>query len=117
MKENQFVNYILSTYGVTADTPFNDFDAKVFRVKDGKKWFAIYMSVPSSKFNLQGEREDVVNLKCPPGISADFIDYASIFPAYHMNKTHWISILLLRTDDEKIKLLTDISYNIVSKTK
>ena len=117
MKKKDFEKYVLSVYGVSPDTPFDDFDSEVFRIKESKKWFALYMSVPSAKFGLSGDKDDVINLKCPPQISADFIDYVSVFPAYHMNKTHWISILLSRADDEKIKLLTDVSYNAVLKTK
>ncbi len=117
MKKKDFEKHVLSVYGVSPDTPFDDFDSEVFRVKESKKWFALYMSVPSTKFGLSGDKEEVINLKCPPQISADFIDCVSVFPAYHMNKTHWISILLSRADDEKIKLLTDISYNAVSKIK
>lgn len=118
MKKKQFEKHVLSVYGVMPDKPFEkDFTTEVFRVKGSKKWFAIYMSVPPEKFGLSGEREDVVNLKCPPEFSADFIDNLSVFPAYHMNKIHWVSVLLSRTDAEKIKLLTDVSYNIVSKTK
>lgn len=118
MKKKDFEKHVLSVYGVIPDKPFDeDFTTEVFRVNGSKKWFAIYMSVPSAKFGLNGGKEDVVNLKCPPELSADFIDNVSVFPAYHMNKTHWVSVLLSRADAEKIKLLTDISYNAVSKTK
>lgn len=118
MKKIDFEKHVLSIYGVMPDKPFEkDFTTEVFRVKGSKKWFAIYMSVPPEKFGLSGEKEDVVNLKCPPELSADFIDNVSVFPAYHMNKIHWVSVLLSRADEEKTKLLTDISYNIVSKTK
>lgn len=118
MKKIDFEKHVLSIYGVIPDKPFEkDFTTEVFRVKGSKKWFAIYMSVPPEKFGLSGDKEDVVNLKCPPELSADFIDNVSVFPAYHMNKIHWVSVLLSRADEEKTKLLTDISYNIVSKTK
>ena len=118
MKKIDFEKHVLSIYGVIPDKPFEkDFTTEVFRIKGSKKWFAIYMSVPPEKFGLSGDKEDVVNLKCPPELSADFIDNLSVFPAYHMNKIHWVSVLLSRADEEKTKLLTDISYNIVSKTK
>ena len=118
MKKIDFEKHVLSIYGVIPDKPFEkDFTTEVFRIKGSKKWFAIYMSVPPEKFGLSGDKEDVVNLKCPPELSADFIDNLSVFPAYHMNKIHWVSGLLSRADEEKTKLLTDISYNIVSKTK
>ena len=74
MKKKQFEKHVLSIYGVIPDKPFEkDFTTEVFRVKGSKKWFAIYMSVPPEKFGLSGDKEDVVNLKCAPELSADFL--------------------------------------------
>ena len=40
------------------------------------------------------------------------------FPAYHMNKEHWISILLDRPElDGSIKKLLQMSYELTEKNK
>ena len=42
----------------------------------------------------------------------NYLNHAGIYPAYHMNKKHWVSILLDDTlTDDFIKNLIDISYS------
>ena len=44
----------------------------------------------------------------------EIIDNKNIFPAYHMNKKHWISIVIDKNIKlEAIKELIDISYSLV----
>ena len=39
-----------------------------------------------------------------------------IFPGWHMNKAHWLSIALAGTvEDEKIRFLVDMSYELTKK--
>ena len=39
-----------------------------------------------------------------------------IFPGWHMNKAHWLTVTLDGTvDDEKIKFLVDMSYELTKK--
>ena len=39
-----------------------------------------------------------------------------IFPAYHMSKTHWISVALDGTvEKEKIEWLLDLSFDLTAK--
>ena len=39
-----------------------------------------------------------------------------IFPDWHMNKANWLSVALEECiDDEKIKFLVDISYELTKK--
>ncbi len=41
---------------------------------------------------------------------------AGVFPAYHMSKTHWISVLLDGSvDKDKIKWLLDLSFELTGK--
>lgn len=65
------------------------------------------MHTDYSKFcDKQGEIE-CLNIK----ISMDTVNHPSIYPAFHMNKKHWISILLDETlSDEDIMSLVDQSY-------
>ena len=54
------------------------------------------MNLPLSRLIMDGKgRADVVNLKLDPEeVYAVREMYASILPAYHMNKRHWVSVIL-----------------------
>ena len=68
-----------------------------------------------SKFGLEDKSAvDVINLKCDPMFKDTIIDNRGIFPAYHMNKEHWISIFLDGSVKFKdIKMLIALSYELV----
>ena len=118
MNRRDFEAYVKDTYGVAADFPFeDDVDTAVFRHNSNKKWFALVMNLPKSKFDIAGtEKIDVVNLKCAPDMIDSFWDEAGIFPAYHMNKQHWLSVFLDGSvDDETVKFLVNVSYTLTKK--
>ena len=73
--------------GAAVDQPFEaDFVTTVARHGDTRKWFALYM-------DLHGR--DVVNLKCEQ-LRGEFWrgQFEGVTPAYHMNKQHWLTLLL-----------------------
>ena len=111
MQKKLLFERIKKVYGVESDYPFNDENA-VFRHKHNKKWFALVMNIPENKFGLKSDKKvDVVNLKCDPNLTEELFRDFGIFPAYHMSKTKWISVLLDgRVDFEKVKMLVDVSY-------
>ena len=59
---------------------------------------------------------EIVNLKCETDLIPTLIRESGIYPAYHMNKQHWISVDIERYKDlDKLKILVDISYQLVRK--
>lgn len=70
-------------------------DCAVLRCRDNRKWYGIIMRISRGKL-LQGGTGDVdiLNVKCDPLLRASLLQKAGFFPAYHMNKTHWITMLL-----------------------
>ena len=86
----------------------------VFRHQGNKKWFAVIMDIPRKNLGLAGEGEiSVVNLKCGTRLIGSFREEPGIFPGWHMNKTHWLSVALDGTiADEMIKILVDMSYEL-----
>ena len=59
---------------------------------------------------------DILNVKCYPEIIGDLRLSKGFYPAYHMNKEHWLTILLDDCVDMKqIKELIDISYELTKK--
>lgn len=119
MKEH-LLRYILDTYGIEPDYPFRTSpDTAAFRNARNKKWFALLLGQTSkSCLGLKDDAAaDILNLKCDPIMTFSLIDHQKIFPAYHMNKEHWISVLLdsAITPDE-LAFLVDLSYDLVDRS-
>ena len=114
MNRTAFDRYIAESFGIEAQYPFGDTKTAVYRHPSNRKWFAIVMDIPKRYLGIGGEeRIDVVNLKCDPTIIPDLIAEGLVYPAYHMNKTHWISVPLDGSREENtLKWLLDISYRL-----
>lgn len=98
---NRIVSAIKETYGTPPDFPFNDGeeeerDYAVFRHTDNRKWFALFMTVRRGAVEkTKDERPvDIVNLKTKPRKDGQGPGVKGVYPAYHMNHVHWISVLL-----------------------
>ena len=112
MIKQEFLEYCLITYGTSPDYPFDeDFETAVLRHADNRKWYAIVMRVSRSKFGLDSDEViDVVNLKLPTEMFGSFGAADGVYPAYHMNKLHWISVLLPDAPDDVIQFLVNVSF-------
>ena len=86
----------------------------VLRHKKNRKWYAIIMNVTPDKVGLQGmDLIDILDIKGDPDMIATLISQKGFYPAYHMNKQHWITIVLDGTvSDETIYQMLDISYEL-----
>ena len=115
------LHYIRKKYKVVPEYPWRKYDGNaVFRHADNKKWFALVMDVQREKLGFSGdEYVDVVNLKIDDMFFRDMIIREDgIMPAYHMNKMHWISVLLDGTvPEEKIFDLVDMSFMATASAK
>lgn len=86
----------------------------VFKHLKTNKWFGIVMDVDSSKLGLKSsERIDILNVKLRPG-QIDCLDGDNILPAYHMNKKHWVSIVLNKTSEKQVTELLSASFKLTS---
>jgi predicted DNA-binding protein (MmcQ/YjbR family) len=95
-------NHCLSKKGVTEEFPFGE-DTLVFKVM-GKM------------FTLTGiEHFDSINLKVDPEEGVQLQErYPSVSPGYHMNKRHWITVLMDGGVPDKLILKwIDQSYELV----
>ena len=120
MTDKQFVlEYISTCAGASYDCPFEeDFDTTVLRHTDTKKWFGIIMSVSGDKVGrADASALDVMNLKSNPEDSLVLFElYPEIIPAYHMNKTHWITLPLNGAlPEELVMMLIDKSFELTGK--
>ncbi len=67
----------------------------IWRRKDNRKWYGIIMAIPEKKLGFAGEEIiEVVDLRGNPDEIAKMIDRKTYFPAWHMNKKNWYTILL-----------------------
>ena len=69
------------------------------------------MDIPGKNLGLPGEGEiRVVNLT---RLIGSFRDYLSIFPGWHMNKSHWLSVVPEAcVADEKIDFPVDMRQEL-----
>ncbi len=67
----------------------------IFRNPNNKKWYGLIMNIDRSKLksNTSGEIE-VINVKLNPKRIEDLLSEEGFYPAYHMNKKNWITIVL-----------------------
>ena len=119
MTKQELFEYCLDTYGTQPDYPFDeDFETAVLRHADNRKWYAIVMRVPRRKFGFDNDEIiDVINLKLPTEMFGSFGADDGVYPAYHMNKLHWISVLLPDAPDETVKFLINVSFEATEKRK
>ena len=118
MTKQQFFDYCLTTYSTAPDYPFDDdFETAVLRHGDNKKWYALVMRISRRKLGINSdEMVDVVNLKLPTEMFGSFGVEDGVYPAYHMNKLHWISVILQDAPEEVINFLVSVSFE-ATKTK
>ena len=119
MTKQSFLNYCLDTYNTSPDYPFDeDFETAVFRHTDNKKWFALVMRVSRRKFGIASDEViDVVNLKMPTEMFGSFGVADGVYPAYHMNKLHWISVLLPDAPEDVVRFLVNVSFEATKSPK
>ena len=119
MTKQAFLDYCLSAYDTLPDYPFDeDFETAVLRHADNRKWYAIVMRVSRRKFGFDSDEViDVVNLKLPTEMFGSFGAADGVYPAYHMNKLHWISVLLPDAPEDIVQFLVNVSFEATKSLK
>ena len=105
--------HVKEIYNVEPDYPWAKTpDYAILRHKNNRKWFAAIINITEDKLNLPGDQLiDILLLKCDPMVIGSLRMEAGILPAYHMNKEHWITVLLDGScPKEKVFQLIDFSY-------
>lgn len=105
----RIADLIFAKYGEKPDFPWREYpDYEVFRHRDNRKWFGLVMNIPPERLHPKnpahglrlpaaiGEKKEIhiLDLKVPHDEIAALENREGIFPAYHMNAGHWISVLL-----------------------
>ena len=110
MTKQQFLD--LDVYGMAPDYPFDDLlETAVLRHGNNRKWYALVMRVSRRKFGIDSDEViGVVNMKRPTEMHGSFSAADGVYPAYHMNKLHWLSVLLPDAPDDVVKFLANASF-------
>lgn len=89
----------------------------VFRHPHNRKWFGAIVDVTEDKLGLDGNKlVDAFLLKCDPLLVGSMLSEPGILPRYHMNKKHWIIVLLNGiVPEEQVCSLIDLSYDATLK--
>lgn len=119
---NRIAERISEAFGVAPDFPWKQSKYQscgVFRHADNLKWFALIMNVRRRLITKGGDNStvDIINLKSEPDMIEQLTRQTGIYPAYHMNRKHWISVSLddALTDDRVMALLAK-SFELTKKT-
>ena len=115
MTRTELETYINTRYCILPDHPFpGDSVTAVFRHPDNRKWFAIAMRISKDKLGIREDGMiDVVNLKCDPDVLLSFRGQSGIYPAYHMNRNHWLTAVLdSRVEESTMAFLIGVSYDL-----
>ena len=105
MDANEILEYCLAKKGVTETFPF---DQETLVMKVGTKMFLL-MSLEKQPLTIA--------VKTDPEWSAELREqHPQITGAFHMNKTHWNSVMLDGLKKDLVLKMIDHSYDLVFKS-
>lgn len=117
-QSNRIAAMILERYSVEPDFPWDEGDknpAGVFRHGGSNKWFGLIMNIDRRSLDRNADEEavDVINLKADESKTAVLHKIKGIYPAYHMNHSKWISVVLDgNLDDRDVMDLVEESFRL-----
>lgn len=115
MDRETLMQFIAEVYGTDAEYPWEKYPAyAVFRHRDNRKWFALLMRIPGARLGRKEQAVEVLNLKCDPIMLGSLLAEEGIYPAYHMSKTNWISVLPDIVPADRVKWLLDLSFDLTA---
>ena len=118
MNREAMDKYINNVYGVTAEFPWLSAPTfAVYRHESNQKWFAVIMEIPKTKLGIDEEGNiNVINLKSDPLLIGSLTLDNGIYPAYHMNKNHWITVCLDGSvEKDKAEWLLNLSFELTDR--
>jgi mmcQ family protein len=112
--------YVKKKYGTEPEYLWVKYpDYAVLRHGSNAKWYAVVMNVSGQKLGLsRAETKDILVVKCDPILIGSLLQNDGYLPAYHMNKSTWITILLDGTVPmADIAKWIDLSYDLTKKKR
>ncbi len=89
----------------------------ILRRKDSGKWYAAILTIPKSKLGLESDTPvEIINLHDKPDLVAEKLGRAEVFPAWHMNKKSWYTVILDGSiDNTELFSWLDKSYRLAGR--
>ena len=118
-QSNRIAAAIEEKYGAAPEFPWEKYPGNgPFKRPDNEKWFAAMLIAARNKVDPDSEDETVVevlNLKEDPDEILQMVQGPGIFHAWHMNKKHWISVVMDDTlPDEEVMELVGYSWDLTA---
>ncbi len=112
MDREKIFEYVKEEYNTIPEYLWDKYPLYAVLKHSNNKWYGIIMNISKEKLGLEGKEEiDIMDVKCHPEMIGGLRLKKGFLPAYHMNKEHWITIILDGSvESEKIKELIDLSY-------
>ncbi len=114
---NRMTKYIKEKYNNEPEFLWDKFKGcAIFRNSNNKKWYGLITNIDLSKLENKTGEVEIINVKLEREKILELLKVKGYYPAYHMNKKDWISIILNDTisDNEIIKCI-DESYSLLNK--
>lgn len=116
-------NYIYNKYKVEPEHPWVQYPGySAFKEKLSGKWFAVIMDIERCRLGFSNEKISeepvcIINVKASPELILMLAGTPGFFPGYHMNKRHWLTILLDGSvPEDQVKNYIDGSYYTITDT-
>ena len=114
----ELIAYVRQKYGDEPEFLWQKFpDNAIWRRKDNRKWYGALLTVPLTKLGIKSNKTaEIINLRGNPLQIKQLIDNKTFFPAWHMNKKNWLTIVsndLIST--ETVTNMIDTSYCLAKK--
>lgn len=113
------IEYIKNQYGDELEFLWPKFpNNAIWRRKDNKKWYSLIISLPRNKLKQAGDGiVEIIDVRITED-DLKLIDNKSILEAYHMNKKHWITLIMDNSlDNAFVFNLIDKSYILANNKK
>ena len=115
----KIIQYIKEKYNDEPEYLWEKFPRNaVFRRKDNQKWYAAILTAKKCKIGINDENEiaEIIDLRAKPEEIEKLTDKKFVYPGYHMNKKHWITVPLDgKVPSARICKLIDTSYELALK--
>ncbi len=116
----ELLRHAAEVYGTEAEFPWGMSPpaTAVLRRVDSEKWYAIIMTIPQSKLGLPSDQPaEVMNLHAEPETVAALLTRDEVYPAWHMNKKSWYTVILDGSvENEALFLWLAESYRLAGKS-
>lgn len=116
-QKEEIIQFANKTYHTDAEHLWISAPTYVVLRHNCGKWYGIIMDIKANKLGLDSDKiVDILVCKCNAELKDLLLEQKGFYPAYHMNKEKWITILLdSSVDSELVKHILQLSYETFEK--